>query len=126
MNLRLLVNRIIKLFYILKSSRFRKIFFCNGVLIAAEHKNIFYNEYKTIIDIGANKGQFSLAARYWLPDAKIIAFEPLPRAAEIYRRVFQEDQKVTIHQVAIGPEAGKSIIHISKADDFIISFTNYA
>src|ERR1700730_7725 len=42
----------------------------------------------TVIDVGANKGQFSLLTKRLFPTARICAFEPLPRPAQIFRRVF--------------------------------------
>jgi FkbM family methyltransferase len=41
----------------------------------------------TIIDVGANKGQFSAAARYLFPAAKIVAFEPLVDEFARFRKV---------------------------------------
>lgn len=72
---------------------------------------------KVVVDIGANRGQFSLAARQFYPEATIISFEPLPGPASIYRRIFQKDQKVRLHQAAIGTESGTSEIHVSRRDD---------
>jgi len=117
MNFQLLRKRFTKLFFVLQSPRLIKVFFNNGVLISLEHRNILQKQYKTVIDIVANKGQFSLAVRYWIPEAQIIAFEPLRGAVETYRRIFQDDKKVILHQVAVGPGEVESIIHISKADD---------
>jgi FkbM family methyltransferase len=72
---------------------------------------------KTIIDIGANRGQFSLAARHLHPTACIEAFEPLPAPALTYSAVFAGDGKVRLHGVAIGPDRKQATIHLSGRDD---------
>ncbi|MGH7688752.1 MAG: FkbM family methyltransferase [Gemmatimonadaceae bacterium] len=70
----------------------------------------------TIVDIGANRGQFALAARYCFPRARIVSFEPLPAPAAIYRSVFATDPLATLHETAIGPQTGTTTIHVSRMD----------
>src|SRR4051812_37517440 len=41
----------------------------------------------SIVDVGANKGQFSTAVRYLFPNARIYAFEPLSSEFARYRHV---------------------------------------
>ena len=90
----------------------------HGVAAAIEHEEILANNvYKTVIDIGANKGQFSLAVRKNLPEADIFAFDPLNNAAETFKKVFIKDEKTHFFNYAIGPSAGEELIHISKKDD---------
>lgn len=87
------------------------------VLAGAEHRQILTRELATVIDVGANRGQFSLAVRRWAGDARIIAFEPLSAAAARFQEVFRGDDRVTLHRAAIGPEAGETVIHVAAADD---------
>ena len=56
----------------------------------------------TLIDVGANKGQFSTAVRGLFPNAVIHAFEPLPEAGDAFEAVFADDDRVHLHRVAIG------------------------
>jgi len=58
----------------------------------------------TLIDVGANSGQFSLLARFLHPAVKIIAFEPLNRPAQRFQRLFSSDALTTLHQLAIGAQ----------------------
>ena len=51
------------------------------------------------------------------PEALIFSFEPLPGPSNRFKAVFKKDLKVTLHQTAIGPQAGETIIHVSAADD---------
>lgn len=70
-----------------------------------------------ILDVGANAGQFSLAARRWFPDARILAFEPLSSPADRYRAAFSDDKRAHLFQVAIGPVRTELEMHVSKAID---------
>jgi FkbM family methyltransferase len=71
----------------------------------------------TVVDVGANRGQFSLAARHHFPTASIEAFEPLLTPGQVFRKVFAGDEKVRLHGVAIGPRREQATIHLSGRDD---------
>ena len=71
----------------------------------------------TVVDIGANRGQFALAVRRWCPEARIISFEPLTVPAQTYRAVFGEDPAVTLREAAIGAQREERVIHVSARDD---------
>jgi FkbM family methyltransferase len=72
-------------------------------------------EPATVIDVGANKGQFSsFAASRW-PHAAILAFEPLPRPAARYRRVLGE--RATLFNCALGAEEARLEMHVASRDD---------
>ncbi|MGH8540328.1 MAG: FkbM family methyltransferase [Stenotrophobium sp.] len=90
-----------------------------GVAASVEHDHLseICPGINTVIDIGANKGQFSLEARKCFPHANIIAFEPLPDAAKKFRSVFPQDSQVTLHQVAIGAARQTAVMHLSGRDD---------
>lgn len=63
-------------------------------------------KFKTIIDGGANKGQFARAATEAYPDARIIAFEPLPDVFEILKQNLKDRPKVSVVQSALGSVDG--------------------
>ncbi len=67
----------------------------------------------TVIDVGANGGQFSLSARLAQPTARIIAFEPLQGPSTRFRQLFATDEKVSLTTVALGSEPGVAEIHVS-------------
>jgi FkbM family methyltransferase len=71
----------------------------------------------TVVDIGANRGQFALAVRRCVPDAGIISFEPLEGPAAVFRKVFAGDTRTMLHPVAVAPENGSRTMHISGRDD---------
>lgn len=70
-----------------------------------------------ILDVGANCGQFSLAARKWHPRARIIAFEPLTAPAGRYTRFFRRDNRVTLYRVALSSSRGDAEMHVAREDD---------
>ena len=89
-----------------------------GVAPSLEHLRVLrLMSAETVVDIGANRGQFALAVRHVLPQAAIDSFEPLPEPAAVFRRVFAGDTRVTLHACAIGERAGTTSMHVSARDD---------
>jgi FkbM family methyltransferase len=88
------------------------------VAAATEHIDAIRNcASNTLIDAGANKGQFSLAFRKMRPDAQIVAFEPLPEAANVFEQVFDSDQSTRLIRVALASEAGTAQFHVADRPD---------
>lgn len=117
MKFNFLFIRLSKLFQVAWSIRLLKALFFHRVLAGTEHRRVLKENLFTVVDIGANRGQFVLAARKWAHMARVVAFEPLNEAATTFRNVFQKDSRVTLHQAAIGPQTGETTIHVSAADD---------
>jgi FkbM family methyltransferase len=111
------IKRIQKLMATLASWRFIKALLFYRVLAGSEHHYVLSLKFTTIVDIGANRGQFALAARQYCPDAMVIAFEPLIKPAAVFNKVFSGDPRVTLHNVAISEEEGRREMHVSKRDD---------
>lgn len=97
--------------------RLLKVLLRYRVLVGAEHRNVLSRDLGTVVDIGANRGQFALAARQWAPKARVISFEPLPGPASIFRTLFSVDDRVLLHQAAIGPRPEQRTMHVSARDD---------
>jgi FkbM family methyltransferase len=90
----------------------------HGVVAGVEHTNVLWSlNCRTVIDVGANCGQFALVSRKCFPQARIVSFEPLAGPANRFRNLFQRDPGVILHQAAIGPMTGESTIHVAAADD---------
>ena len=90
----------------------------HGVGAGVEHNRALLGlNCQTMIDIGANRGQFALVTRKCFPGSRIVSFEPLAKSASRFRSLFQKDPDIILHQVAIGPHAGSTTIHVSAADD---------
>ena len=90
-----------------------------NVLAATDHKisGIGTHDYKTVLDVGASRGQFALVARAMWPQCKIVCFEPLPEAVAKLKQVFVNDQNVIIHETALGDRATLSKLNVSGRDD---------
>lgn len=89
-----------------------------GVAAGVEHERLLaYLGCRTIVDVGANRGQFTLAAMTACPSARIIAFEPLPSPARVFRRVIDGQRRVTLHEIALGSARGEAVMHVSRRDD---------
>ena len=89
-----------------------------GVAAGVEHKSVLAQlNCRTVVDIGANRGQFALAARFAFPAAPIMSFEPLPEPAAVFRRVFDGDRGTVLYEAAIGPRNEPGTMHLSAKDD---------
>ncbi len=108
-----------KLLYCMSDEFTRKSLLRFGVAASSEHENILRQlNPDQIVDIGANKGQFALAAQKECPNAQLICFEPLPAPAAKFKSVFEEKKsKVRLFVTAIGEEKSSSKIHVSNRDD---------
>jgi FkbM family methyltransferase len=88
------------------------------VAAATEHlEAIRLTSANTLIDAGANKGQFSLAFRHTRPDARIIAFEPLPEAADTYDMVFGRDARSGLQRAALGSAERTATFFVADRSD---------
>lgn len=67
----------------------------------------------TVIDVGANVGQFACAALRLMRPQRVHAFEPLPDAVTVLRRDFGREPGVVIHPVALGAVAGELPLHVN-------------
>lgn len=87
-----------------------------GVMPTVEHMAAIrpYSP-KTLIDVGANKGQFSLMARYLFPDIEIHAFEPLESERTVYERVVQPPARV--YPIALGRVPGEATFFVTSRAD---------
>src|SRR5262249_51548504 len=87
-----------------------------GVAAAVEHWRALSGlDVATVVDIGANKGQFALLATAVFPGATIYSFEPLEEPAARLRKVLGAE--VRLFETAIGPSERKGIIHVSRRTD---------
>ncbi len=109
--------RVRKLAGILRHARYRQAL-RKGVAAGVEHTVVLAPlRLKTVVDIGANRGQFSLVVRELFPEARIIAFEPLAEPASRFRQLFQDDTHSVLYPLAVGSEEQQQIMHVSAADD---------
>ena len=87
-----------------------------GVAAGAEHERVPLSpDHRTVIDVGAASGQFSLFAAARYPGARIVCFEPLDRPRQ--RLVEVLGDRVEVHATALGGEAGTETMNVAAADD---------
>lgn len=108
-----------KLLRILGTPLWRSALWRCRVAAGVEHTLVLRSiaEIHTLVDIGANRGQFALAVRNSFPNVRIVSFEPLAAPASVYKLIFKDDQNVQLIEAAVGPIAGEAEIHISARDD---------
>jgi FkbM family methyltransferase len=69
--------------------------------------------FNTIIDVGANTGQFARWISSFFPNAKILSFEPLPQPfQELNSWAQTQDKRVILFNQAIGDTAGEAEIFL--------------
>jgi FkbM family methyltransferase len=87
-----------------------------GVAASVEHASVpFDPATRTVIDVGASRGQFALFARQAFPAARVICFEPLPGPGDKLREVLGGD--VELISAAVGERPGTAVINVSGRDD---------
>jgi FkbM family methyltransferase len=90
----------------------------SGVAPAIEHRAVLRSlSVDGVIDVGANRGQFTLACRFAWPGLRIVAFEPIPAEAVVFRKVHGRDQQVQLIESALGESRGEATLHLSKSAD---------
>ena len=70
-----------------------------------------------VIDVGANRGQFTLACQLVHPGVPVVAFEPIPAEAQTFRRVHGASPQVLLVQSALGETPGSATLHLSQSAD---------
>lgn len=112
----LLILRLSKLRIILVKPALRRAFVRCWVMAGVEHKAVLKRPLSTVVDIGANCGQFALAAREF-SGARVFSFEPLEQPAVLFKKVFSGESCITLFATAIGPNKEKRKMHVSAQDD---------
>jgi len=111
------LKKIRKLLSVLFNRQYLTVALLHRVFPSIEHNFLWSNNYRTIVDIGANNGQFTLASRKHNKESNIYAFEPLSKPAETFSSIFRDDPKVKLFRVAVGPEARRSVMNVSRSND---------
>lgn len=67
-------------------------------------------DIKTVIDIGANTGQFASHMRRLLPNVQIYSFEPIDDAFDRLQANFRHDERFQAFQLAMGATRGPTVM----------------
>lgn len=89
-----------------------------GVAASTEHEAIpLRRDFATVLDIGANRGQFALFAMHRFPQASLMCFEPLPEPRRRLEAVAGRSARVRLFDFAIAALDDVAPFHVSVADD---------
>ncbi len=117
MNTSLFLLRLSKLWKISTSAQTLHAALFFRVFAAVEHAPVLKQALKSVVDIGANNGQFALAARRYT-SAKVHCFEPLTSAHSKLKRLFRhEAEMVVVYPYAIGKVSGVANINVAGRSD---------
>ena len=70
-----------------------------------------------VIDVGANRGQFTKMCRTAHPGIPVVAFEPNPSEARIFRALHCACSDVELIECALGESMGTAMLHLSRRAD---------
>lgn len=70
--------------------------------------------FKTIIDVGANTGQFAQKMRKLFPGVMIYSFEPVPEAYETLIDTFKADNKFKAFNLALGDKELETVFYLNE------------
>lgn len=111
------MNILTKILRVLWIWEYRSAFLRTRVVASTEHDCVLDGlELDTIVDVGANRGQFALCARRLFPEAQIFSFEPLEKPSGTYRKVFDRDPRTRLFTKAIAATEGSAAMHVTRWD----------
>lgn len=111
------VDILAKLLRVLVVPEYRRAFLRTRVAASTEHDRILAGlQLNTIVDVGANRGQFALCVRRLYPQAQIFSFEPLCKPARAWARIFESDPHARLFKKAIAAQSGSATMHVSRWD----------
>ena len=102
----------------MQTALYRRAWLGHGVAAAVEHSAVLGAlRLSTVVDVGANRGQFALFALHTFPEARIFSFEPLRVPANRFIRALGDQRRITLHRSALGPDNETAVMHVSGHDD---------
>jgi FkbM family methyltransferase len=111
------VNILTKVLRVLWIPEYRSALLRARVVASTEHDRILAGlQLKTVVDIGANRGQFALCIRRLYPYAQIYSFEPLSKPARAWMRNLGADTRARLFNKAIASQSGPATMHVSRWD----------
>ncbi len=94
---------------------------------AIEHEALFASfDFDTVLDVGANIGQFAVTAHCANPCARVYCFEPLAGCVERLRALAQDYPRLTVFDHGLGSEAARFEINVASnlGSSSILEFTD--
>jgi FkbM family methyltransferase len=111
------VSPLVKILRVLWFAPYRAALLRYRVFASTEHDQVLSGlALDTVIDIGANRGQFALCIRRLYAQARIFSFEPLQGPSRQFARNFRHDPRARLFNVAISTERGAVAMHVTQWD----------
>ncbi len=89
-----------------------------GVAASIEHRAIpFGFRHRTVVDVGANRGQFALFAMKRFAHAKLVCLEPLDPPRERLQQVLRAAAHARVLPIAAAGVTEERTMHLSRKDD---------
>ena len=112
-----LVRKSIKVLYLVRVSAWRR-GLRHRVAAAVEHDPVTFGaDFRSVLDVGAHRGQFALFAGWRFPGTKLYCFEPLPDARGKLESVLADQPESSTFPLALGSRSGRVTMHVSRRDD---------
>jgi FkbM family methyltransferase len=98
----------------------REIFKSDRLLLEAELSGLalfkpgHVGKLKTVVDVGANVGQWANALLSCITPQRLIMVEPIPDAFAVLQRKFGNNERVELHNVAIGERESVEKLKITR------------
>jgi FkbM family methyltransferase len=113
-------RKAVKAAALLRTPRFRR-GLRRGAAAAIEHApllaGLIDSGLRTVVDVGANKGQFALLALELFPAAAVHAFEPLTAPGARMAAWGRDEPRLRLYPLALAETAGPRTMHISARMD---------
>lgn len=111
------MNILTKVLRVLCIAEYRSALLRTRVFASTEHDRILRGlKLSTVVDIGANRGQFALCVRRLYPHAQIFSFEPLSKPAAVWMRNFGADARARLFKKAVALQSGSATMQVSRWD----------
>lgn len=112
------MNRFRKLFGLLRRRASWGPLIATGTAMGFEHLDMLeFVKPKFVVDVGANKGQFSLSVVSLDPTVQIVAFEPLPSELAKFKNNFKGKENVQVVPKVISDASGAVTLHVTNRLD---------
>ena len=105
------MNILTKMLRVMWIRDYRRALFRARVVASTEHDRVLDGlQLDTVVDIGANRGQFALCIRHLFPHAQIYSFEPLARPAGAWVRNFGADPRARLFRKAVALQSDRKSV----------------
>ena len=111
------INKIKKFLKLIINSSWRK-GLMNNIAASVELENLVKDlHFKTVLDIGSNKGQFILLIKKLYKNKIFYSFEPIREILEKQKKFFKDKRNLFFYNIGIGKKSEKKRFYITNRKD---------